>query len=103
MSSKGEPEGPRGSRFRTRGMLPDQDQDGVDDFKDNCPRVANENQDNMDGDKWGDVCDPDIDNDGIMNPVDNRKELANEDQLDIDRDGIGQACDTSSASSCMVT
>ena len=74
--------------------FPDADLDGVDDFKDNCPRVANPNQDNMDEDKWGDACDPDVDNDGIMNPMDNCKNIANEDQLDLDRDGVGKACDT---------
>ena len=34
------------------------------DAVDNCPFIANEAQDNMDGDGAGDVCDDDDDNDG---------------------------------------
>ncbi|MEZ4472574.1 MAG: thrombospondin type 3 repeat-containing protein [bacterium] len=31
----------------------------------NCPRNANPNQANLDGDALGDVCDPDDDGDGV--------------------------------------
>jgi len=49
----------------------DADQDGVVDACDNCPSVANADQNNVDGDALGDVCDPDIDGDGILNGPDN--------------------------------
>lgn len=36
----------------------DEDRDGVLDSADNCPMVPNPNQENLDGDDFGDVCDP---------------------------------------------
>ena len=41
--------------------------DGVGDFIDNCPLIENADQADLDGDAWGDECDPDIDGDGIPN------------------------------------
>lgn len=38
-------------------FFPDQDKDGVADDVDNCPTVANPDQANADGDKYGDACD----------------------------------------------
>ncbi len=49
----------------------DLDTDGVIDEEDNCPLVANTNQENHDGDDWGDVCDEDDDGDGILDIEDN--------------------------------
>lgn len=46
---------------------PDQDNDGIENAKDNCPTVANVDQKDFDGDVLGDVCDPDMDNDGLTN------------------------------------
>ena len=43
----------------------DMDADGVLDDDDNCPLIANSQQDNHDGDSFGDVCDQDDDNDGV--------------------------------------
>ena len=43
----------------------DVDLDGVLDGVDNCPKVANADQHNMDNDAFGDVCDVDDDGDGI--------------------------------------
>lgn len=43
----------------------DTDDDGLFDLEDNCPNTANANQDNHDGDEFGDACDNDSDNDGI--------------------------------------
>ncbi|MDO8520054.1 MAG: thrombospondin type 3 repeat-containing protein [Deltaproteobacteria bacterium] len=45
----------------------DSDGDGVVNRLDNCPGVSNLEQDNFDGDKFGDLCDFDIDGDGLMN------------------------------------
>lgn len=43
----------------------DLDLDGVLDGADNCPKVANVDQANHDGDAYGDVCDDDDDGDGV--------------------------------------
>ncbi|MEE9322523.1 MAG: hypothetical protein V3U76_18925 [Granulosicoccus sp.] len=39
----------------------DSDCDKVDDAEDNCPVVSNPDQENLDYDQHGDVCDDDID------------------------------------------
>ncbi len=45
----------------------DVDEDNIPDGADNCPHDANPDQENMDGDLWGDLCDPDRDGDGASN------------------------------------
>ncbi|MDC0557462.1 thrombospondin type 3 repeat-containing protein, partial [Candidatus Poseidoniaceae archaeon] len=50
--------------------LADIDDDGVIDQDDNCPQVANANQENHDSDLQGDACDEDDDNDGILDASD---------------------------------
>ncbi|MBK8914072.1 MAG: thrombospondin type 3 repeat-containing protein [Phycisphaerales bacterium] len=63
--------------FRLRN---DADGDGVADVFDNCPALANPNQEDADGDGVGDLCD-------------NCPALANPNQEDTDGDGIGDLCD----------
>ncbi|MGB6837146.1 MAG: flexitail domain-containing putative surface protein [Dehalococcoidia bacterium] len=68
---------------------------------DNCATVHNPGQeDTMDSDGLGDVCDPcpnDAENDGecddICGDVDNCPTFYNPDQTDTDGDGLGDACD----------
>jgi hypothetical protein len=83
---------------------------------DNCPEIPNMDQDDLDDDGLGDVCDPDMDGDGVPNEeddcpyaydplqedndgdgfgdgCDNCPEIFNEYQYDSDGDGIGDACD----------
>lgn len=43
----------------------DSDNDGIVDITDNCPDIVNEDQQDTDGDGFGDACDPDDDNDGM--------------------------------------
>ena len=50
--------------------ITDVDDDGHPDHEDNCPTDFNPGQENLDGDKYGDVCDDDIDNDGHDNDDD---------------------------------
>lgn len=71
----------------------DDDCDGVDDGKDNCPNRANPNQKNSDGDGAGNACDRDDDNDGVNDEWDNCPTTPNSDQTDRDGDGAGDACD----------
>ena len=97
----------------------DTDGDGIADYIDNCPAIANganeDNQANLDGDPLGDACDDDRDGDGALNAsdafpddaaetadtdsdtvgdnTDNCPSDANADQLDLDSDSLGDACD----------
>ncbi|MGH7961730.1 MAG: thrombospondin type 3 repeat-containing protein, partial [Candidatus Binatia bacterium] len=72
----------------------DTDADGVGDPCDNCVSVANPSQADSDGDGVGDACEPaDSDSDGIPDAADNCPTVANSLQTDSDADGVGNACD----------
>jgi hypothetical protein len=69
----------------------DEDDDGVDDGDDNCPSVANADQDDLDADGAGDACDADDDDDGVDDGDDNCPSVANAEQADLDLDALGDA------------
>lgn len=70
----------------------DTDGDGVYDIDDNCVKVFNPDQEDLDGNGQGDVCD-DFDRDGIITTEDNCPLDPNSNQRDTDGDGTGDACD----------
>lgn len=45
----------------------DADNDGVSDGADNCLLASNPDQNDSDGDGYGNACDPDLDNDNVVN------------------------------------
>ncbi len=74
------------------GILGDPDFDGRRSV-DNCERDFNPQQENLDGDVHGDLCDPDIDDDDVRNGLDNCPRSSDPDQTDLDGDGLGDPCD----------
>ncbi len=71
---------------------PDYDEDGIPDYKDNCVYHANEDQEDLDENERGDICE-DHDRDGVIDIEDNCPEDPNKAQKDVDNDGIGDTCD----------
>jgi hypothetical protein len=65
----------------------DTDADGIPDSEDNCPKIANPDQKDADGDKLGDLCDDDADNDGVSN-AEEIKKGADPLKTDTDSDGF---------------
>ena len=84
-------------------VVPDRDEDDVNDRDDNCRDTPNPGQQDYDGDEIGDICDPnpfglppsplDSDGDSIPYAYDNCPTISNISQLDSDGDGMGDACD----------
>lgn len=73
----------------------DTDSDGVADWRDNCPTVANPTQTDSDQDGLGDACDvTDADGDGVPDGQDNCPDTHNPLQSNADDDARGDACET---------
>ncbi len=70
----------------------DSDSDGIPDEIDNCVKIANKDQEDINKNERGDVCD-DFDRDGVLNADDNCPNDPNRYQKDEDVDGIGDICD----------
>lgn len=70
----------------------DTDADGIVNLEDNCPDISNPDQEDVNQNGVGDVCD-DFDADGVLNSTDNCSDVPNRTQLDTDGDGIGDECD----------
>ncbi len=73
----------------------DSDRDGAPDLVDNCARVRNDDQADLDGEAIGDACDGDIDGDEVPNAQDARVEGGQsvDLSLDTDNDGLPNAQD----------
>ena len=73
----------------------DRDNDGILDSEDNCPRISNTDQMNLDNDLQGDVCDEDDDNDGLLDEDDDcpqgEFDWFSEASTDHDGDGCNDA------------
>ena len=65
------------------------DADGVPSAVDNCPRLANPDQADLDGDASGDACDADIDGDGLANVAETDIHGTDPRNADSDADGFG--------------
>jgi hypothetical protein len=80
----------------------DSDDDGIVGLLDNCPLMANPNQEDLDWDGVGNISDADRDNDGVLNGVDtdlNHNKVCRDIDLDmcddcsVSVDGFGSQAD----------
>ena len=71
----------------------DRDADGIPDACDSCPDHPDARGTDLDGDGYGDACDPDADGDGTSNEQDLCPLLALPEDFDQDQDGVGDRCD----------
>lgn len=83
---------PATSQSNTNYIIADIDSDGAPDIRDNCVSISNPDQQDINNNGRGDVCD-DFDQDGLINSKDNCPDNPNRDQRDTDNDGIGDICD----------
>lgn len=72
--------------------IADGDFDSIPDVLDNCVSIVNPDQEDINNNGRGDLCD-DFDQDGIINSLDNCPDNPNRSQEDTDSDGIGDLCD----------
>jgi len=70
----------------------DGDMDGIIDINDNCPNDPNPDQEDLDQDGLGNVCDDDSDGDGVSNG-DDQFPLDSTENSDTDNDGVGNNAD----------
>jgi len=70
----------------------DSDGDGIKDSRDNCVKIENPDQADLDNDRLGDACDDDWDGDNVPNGVDLFPRNGDE-SADADEDGIGDNSD----------
>jgi Thrombospondin type 3 repeat len=84
---------PAEARWTFAAPDPDPDGDGVPDSADNCDTVFNVDQQDSDGDGFGDACEVDTDHDGVEDDLDNCRLKSNVSQQDTDEDGVGDACE----------
>jgi len=69
----------------------DVDGDGISDCFDNCPYHLNPQQDDVEGDGFGDACDLDRDNDGLTDFFEQNQSGTNPLNSDTDGDGVPDA------------
>jgi len=89
--------------FSTALAAPDDDGDGVNNNRDNCPQIYNPDQHDLDSDGFGDFCDncpaqpnpgqEDLDSDDAGDICDVCPNDYDPPQVDRDSDGLGDVCD----------